>query len=139
MTIVGGYEESSTLEILLGETLGSSGSSYVDVSADVLLAGPSVLALGFLDGFDELDLRYGDFFEVIIYRGSLTGEFGAIDDTGAPLTQGAWSVSYDVGLGEGERSVRLSYVPEPGTGLLIGLGFAALGIRQRRHVAKRRA
>jgi hypothetical protein len=111
MTIEGDYDEYRILNILLVETDDSiPRHGYVDVHGDVTLEEPSVLELEFSADFGENDLTSGDYFDVIRYTGALSGEFGEIDDTDAPLTSGLWSLTYDSELGEGVASVRLIYV-----------------------------
>jgi hypothetical protein len=135
MVLDGNYDEYWRLRIVLGETQDSvAESSYVEVSGDVFLAALSVLAIDFLGDFDERDLKNGDFFDVVRYESLLTGEFSGIDDSEALLMSGLWELTYDVDLGDGKKSVRLSYVPEPSTGLLIALGLFAI-LRVERRVA----
>ncbi|MHC4717335.1 MAG: PEP-CTERM sorting domain-containing protein, partial [Planctomycetota bacterium] len=74
----------------------------------------------------------GDFFDVIRYTGSCSGTFNGIDDTHAMLASGHWSLSHDVELGGGMRSVRLTYVPEPAALALLAIGALTL-IGRRRH------
>ncbi len=113
MAIEGDYIENGRLRIQLGEMLGFAESSYVEVSGDVILL-DAILVLDFLEGFDESDLRDGDSFDVVRYAGLiLLGEFGGVDDTDAPLRGGTWSLRYNVDLGGGRRSVRLTYALDP--------------------------
>ena len=127
MIIEGDYDEWWTLNILLGGTDDSIPEySYVDVHGDVILEALSVLEPEFYGGFDEGDLSYGDAFDVIRYTGSLSGVFDGIDAANALLTGGSWSIDYGYDLGGEVNSVRLTYVPEPSTVLLVGFGLIAM-------------
>jgi hypothetical protein len=118
-TITGSYEEHGVLTIDLGG-LGDVPPEYdyLEVDGSVALdPALSALELRFVADFDEGDLLEGDFFDVIRYRGSLSGEFSDIDESEAVLEDASWQIEYDVDLGSGVSAVRL-LVPEPGVGAL---------------------
>ena len=62
-----------------------------------------------LAGIGEGQMSHGDFLDIIRYAGPQEGEFGVVDDTLAPLSDGKWSVEYGHDLGDGWYSVRLIY------------------------------
>ena len=130
VAIYGDYTEYWTLVV---EIAGNDGSpheyDYVDVDGDVVLAGLASLEVDFLGDMDEDSLKAGDYFDVIRYSGSRLGAFAGIDDSAARLASGHWALDYDVDLGDGQSSVRLTYVPEPSTLALLAL--LALGLPKR--------
>ncbi|MCP4291712.1 MAG: hypothetical protein GY780_07730 [bacterium] len=91
------------------------GTSADPLAYDQLILGGSIfleggtLKLDFLDGFDESDLNYGDYFDIIHYQEMFPHQFGTLDDTLAPLTNGVWELEYQNDYSAGWYSVRLRY------------------------------
>jgi len=95
-----------------------AGTSASPLMHDVLEIGNNfeieseTLVLEFAQGFDESNLNYGDFFDIIQYPnpGFRMGEFSAIIDTQATLSQGVWELVPDQEVIPGELySIRLVY------------------------------
>lgn len=119
MTIDGDYAEFRILNI---ELAGPADYDFVAVEGDVLLASQSTLDLDLPGAGGNSGITPGDVFDVIRYRGSLAGTFGHFDASGTGSV--VWDVAYDVDLGDGLRSVRLTAtaVPLPGMlGIIAGI------------------
>ena len=133
VAIYGNYTEYWALVIEIAGKDGSLGEyDCVNVDGDVVIAGLAMLEVDLIGGMDEGDLAFGESFDIIRYTGSRSGAFSGIDDSGAALGSGSWSLTYDVDLGGGQRSVRLSYVPEPASLSLLALGALVPLLRRRR-------
>jgi hypothetical protein len=114
----------------------SDGYDGVDVSGDLTLGGSLDLTL--FDGFTP-----GATDEYTLMTSSLlSGSFSNVASGGTVLTTdglGAFTVYYGVGSPYGANDVVLSdftSVPEPGPGLLIGVGMLGLLAVRRRGSAK---
>lgn len=118
MTTLAGYSGAGCLQI---EIAGIEDHDVLSVGGPLELSEES-LDLALVDGFGEVDLEWGDAFDIVTYGSpeQRTGEFAAVVDTLASLAEGLWELEYDHELIPGELySIRLSYVrdliavPEP--------------------------
>jgi len=132
------YTERGTLQI---EIAGTDDSIPQYDYIEVVWAKPeidptgSTLELKFRDSFNEEKLNDGDYFDIIRYSSAnpISGTYGSIDDSQAPLERGMWSLSYDQYVDAETSAVRLTYIrtcmcdfePAAGDGDVDGADLAA--------------
>lgn len=118
LDVLGDYAQTGKLEIELGGTEAGIEYDVLSILGDATLGG--ILELLLVDGFVPAP---GDAFEFLLIGGQRAGTFDelALPDLG---TNGFWDTSLLYTEG------RATFVPEPGTALLLGLGLALLRSRR---------
>lgn len=123
--IAGSYAQASAgaLDLTLASPLGGP-SDRLLVDGNAILGG--LLAVSVLPGYE---VAYGDRFELVVAH-DLVGEF---DDVLLPALSGSlvWDLRY-LRSPTGGDVLELRAIPEPGTGVLVGLGTLLLGAHCRR-------
>ncbi len=109
--LVGTYQEFGRFRTtILGPQPGLCGT--IQVSGSATIGAGSEISIAFSNSYDESDLHFGDYFDLLIYpAGMRSGEYENVTSA-IPLLQGFWDLVYDQDQGEGLQSIRLVYAED---------------------------